>query len=129
MAAGDCYEHLQVEYAANGVVTVRLDDPDRRDVMAPPMTTSRASLMGALRSDRSVRAHPEPADEGRGGSAQAPRGRGRTAQSGLLCPVGDAPRKIAPEWGAGGCTVTFRGVEDFRSAQRAAVWRTCRGPS
>jgi enoyl-CoA hydratase/carnithine racemase len=56
MTAGDSYELLQVERAANGVVTVRLDDPDRGNVMSPPMTASWVRLMGELRPDRSLRA-------------------------------------------------------------------------
>jgi enoyl-CoA hydratase len=56
MAPSDSYEQLQVERAANGVVTVRLDHPDRRNVMSAPMTASWARLMGELRHDRTVRA-------------------------------------------------------------------------
>ncbi|HEY3603555.1 MAG TPA: enoyl-CoA hydratase-related protein [Sporichthyaceae bacterium] len=56
MTADDSYELLQVERAANGVVTVRLDHHDRRNVMSAPMTASWARLMGELRTDRSVRA-------------------------------------------------------------------------
>jgi enoyl-CoA hydratase len=56
MTAGHSYEHLQVDRAANGVVTVRLDNPERRNVMAPPITASWQRLMGELRHDRGVRA-------------------------------------------------------------------------
>jgi enoyl-CoA hydratase len=56
MTAGGSYELLQVERAANGVVTVRLNDPDLCNVLSPPMTASWDRLMGELCVDRSVRA-------------------------------------------------------------------------
>jgi len=56
MIATDSREHLQVERAGNGVVTIRLDNPERGNAMSAAMTASWAALMTELRHDRSVRA-------------------------------------------------------------------------
>jgi enoyl-CoA hydratase len=56
MIATDSREHLQVERAGNGVVTIRLDNPEHRNAMSAAMTASWAALMTELRHDRSVRA-------------------------------------------------------------------------
>lgn len=50
------YEQLQVTRSEAGVVTVRLDNPARRNAMSAPMTAAWAALMGELRQDRGVRA-------------------------------------------------------------------------
>jgi enoyl-CoA hydratase/carnithine racemase len=49
-------EQLRVETTGDGVVTVTLDNPTRRNAMSAPMTASWGALMAELRGDRSVRA-------------------------------------------------------------------------
>jgi enoyl-CoA hydratase len=49
------WAHLQVDRRDDGVVVVRLDNPERRNAMSAPMTQSWGRLMAALRTDRDVR--------------------------------------------------------------------------
>ena len=49
------YPLLSVNRTSDGVVTVMLDDPDRRNAMTGPMTESWVALMRDLASDSSVR--------------------------------------------------------------------------
>lgn len=49
-------EHVKVETTADGVLTVTLDNPARRNAMSAAMTASWGALMAELREDRSVRA-------------------------------------------------------------------------
>lgn len=50
------YEQLRITRTQTGVVTVTLDNPDRRNAMSAPMTAAWASLMASLRDDLEVRA-------------------------------------------------------------------------
>jgi len=49
-------EHLRVERYADGVVVLRLDNPDQRNAMSAPMTASWVAAVDGLVGDRSVRA-------------------------------------------------------------------------
>jgi enoyl-CoA hydratase len=55
MAESSQYPLLSVNRMSDGVVTVRLDDPDRRNAMTGPMTESWLALMTDLKADAGVR--------------------------------------------------------------------------
>jgi enoyl-CoA hydratase len=54
--SSDEREQLRVRTTPDGVVTVTLDNPARRNAMSAPMTASWGALMAELRADRGVRA-------------------------------------------------------------------------
>jgi enoyl-CoA hydratase len=49
-------EHLSISRDDHGVVTIRLDNPARRNAMSEAMTASWAAVMRELRADRTLRA-------------------------------------------------------------------------
>jgi enoyl-CoA hydratase/carnithine racemase len=49
-------EHLSISRDDHGVVTIRLDNPARRNAMSEAMTASWATVMRELRGDRTLRA-------------------------------------------------------------------------
>jgi enoyl-CoA hydratase len=53
---GTTYPHLTVSRTEQGVVTLLLDHPERRNAMGEAMTASWVSAIADLRADRSVRA-------------------------------------------------------------------------
>jgi enoyl-CoA hydratase len=55
MPESRAYPLLDVGRSSDGVVTVTLDDPDRRNAMTGPMTESWQRLMGDLGDDKDVR--------------------------------------------------------------------------
>jgi len=56
MAESSEYPRLSVNRTSDGVLTVMLDDPDRRNAMSGPMTDSWVRLMRALAADKDLRA-------------------------------------------------------------------------
>ena len=56
MAESSEYPMLSVNRTSDGVLTVMLDDPDRRNAMSGPMTDSWVRLMRALAADKDLRA-------------------------------------------------------------------------
>lgn len=55
MTESPAYPLLSVTRSSDGVVTVTLDDPDRRNAMTGPMTESWQRLMADLKADTDVR--------------------------------------------------------------------------